>query len=213
MLTFHKKQKSSENRLIKAKLSFWGKLCFLLRGSHAGWEAKVVLSWGTSVAHLYIFSFSTFVGRSGNKGCKEKRIWGFPTPRIRKQLSFMKGAVLLFQLYDKLYDKWRGKIVKCQHDDLIYQNIHWKDWYWSYLMQRANSLEKILMLWKIEDRGEGDNRGWNGWIINSMDTSLSKLQETVKDRKTWRAAVHEVTKSQTQLSDWTTTKIDKCIKL
>ena len=60
---------------------------------------------------------------------------------------------------------------------------------------------------------EGDNRGWDGcmadslvgWLItDSMDMTLSKLQETVKDRKTWYAAVHGVTQSRTWLSDWTT---------
>ena len=72
--------------------------------------------------------------------------------------------------------------------------------YFDHLMQRANSLEKTLMLGKIEDRRKREQQKmrWLDSIIDSMD--MSKLQEMVKDREGWRAAVHGVTKSQTKLS-------------
>ena len=74
--------------------------------------------------------------------------------------------------------------------------------YFGHLMQRANSLEEILMLGKIEDRrrrGQQRMRQLDG-IVDSMDMSFSKLQEMVKDREAWGATIHGVTKSQTQLS-------------
>ena len=70
--------------------------------------------------------------------------------------------------------------------------IHWKrPWCWE----------------RLRAKGEGGDRGWGGWIpsMNSMNLSLSKLQEIVKDRDVWCVAIHSVAKSQTRLSSWTTT--------
>ena len=93
-------------------------------------------------------------------------------------------------------------------------NVHLKDRCWSWSSNTLATWCEELTHWKrpwswerLRTGGEGDNRGlrWLGSIIDSMDMSLSKLQDSVKDREAWSAAFHGVAKSWTWLSNWTTT--------
>ena len=77
-----------------------------------------------------------------------------------------------------------------------------KPQYFGHLIQRVDSLEKTLMLGKIEGRKRGQQRiRWLDGITDSINMNLSKLQKTVEERGAWRAAVHGVAKSQTRLSN------------
>ena len=110
---------------------------------------------------------------------------GSSWPSDRSLVSCMTGRFLIVWA---TRGSWRTRIFQriCTYVELT----HWKSlWCWEGLGAG----------------GEGDDRGWDGWMasLTSMDVSLSELRELVMDREAWRAAIHGVVKSRTQLSDWT----------
>ena len=179
----------------------WEPIPVFLTGGSLGWQSLVGYRlWGRTESETTEATWQqqhVWMGELGHKEAWALKNWCIWTVVLEKTLESPLDSNEIKPVNPK------GNSPEYSLEGLILKKLR----YFGHLMQRADSLEKNLILRKIEGKRR---RGWQRmrWfdsITNSMDLNLIKLLETVEDRRAWRAAVHRVTKSQTRLSNWTTT--------
>ena len=162
----------------------------ILKSRDTTLPTKVSQSYGFSSSHVWMWELD----------CKEvwvSKNWCFWTVMLKKTLESPLGCKI-----KPVNPKGNQSWIFIGRTD-----ANLKLQYFGHLMQRTDSLEKTLMLGKIEGRRRRGRQRmrWLDGITDSVNKSLSRFQEMVKDKEPWPTAVHGVTKRKTQLSDWTKT--------